>query len=170
MKNIFSMKKKHPLIRFDPFFIELAIILPVFAICCCAVLKMLAVSSERAKAEEMRASALTLASSYCEVYGVCGSMERSAAEVFADVPEEILQRNEAVFMTDICGRYGENGDELMISVTERSEDVFRDGMIYGVMMYSDITITSKYNEMSSSSCCYKPMAAIIGFGEEEGHE
>lgn len=170
MKNIFSLKKHHSQIRFDPFFIELAIILPVFAICCCAVLKMLAVSSERAKAEEMRASALTLAGSYCEVYGVCGNMERAAAEVFADVPEEILQRNEAVFMTDSCGKYSENGDGLLISVRERSEDVSRDGMIYGVMMYSDITIISGYNETSSSSCCYKPMAAVIGLGEEEGHE
>lgn len=170
MKNIFSVKKKQPMIRFDPFFIELAIILPVFAICCCAVLKMLAVSSERARAEEMRTSALTLASSYCEVYGVCGSMERAAAEVFSDVPEDILQRSEACFMTDSCGRYVVNDDELMISVTERSEDISCDGMIYGVMMYSDITITSRYSDISSSSCCYKPMAAIISSGKEGEHE
>ena len=81
-KSIFGVPRHNGGIRLDPFFIETALIIPVFAVCCCGILRILGTAADRADHEQTYAAAVACAESWCELYGASGSLELSAEELF----------------------------------------------------------------------------------------
>ncbi len=158
-------------IKIDSFFAELALIIPVFAISCCAVLRMLAVSSERAGDEMYKSLSVTLAQSYCELYSECGSMEKAAAEIFgSDIPDELLSSSRCAVPLDKNGTYSPSSENFAAVITETVEEMTTDGIAYGQLCTSDIRISYEGEEFSCSAVCYIPYKTVIYIGGEDGNE
>lgn len=149
-------------IRIDPFFTELAVIIPVFAMCCCAVLQMLSAASKRAETERLRADAVSLSQSYCEIYSVCGSAEEAAEEVFGkDIPKMLLSKSEFAVPLDSDGKYTAEAPVMTALITESSEDTRKGSLVYGQLMISEIHIVFGGEDFGCDAAYYKPFPAII---------
>ena len=61
-KNIFGIRRADGGILLDSFFTELVLIIPVFAISCCAVLQMFSIAAKTAENRQIKASALPVPS------------------------------------------------------------------------------------------------------------
>lgn len=152
----------------DPFFIELSLSVLVFAVCCCAVLQMLAISRERAVTEETKAAAVACAQSWCDIYRGCGNAELAAEELFGELPPECSNGSQFVIPVDIHCAYSPDNSRIHVIITEKAEDSGTGGIVCGQLYTSDIQIIWQGGEISASSACYKPFAAVVHTVTEEG--
>ena len=81
-KNIFGIRRADGGILLDSFFTELVLIIPVFAISCCAVLQMFSIAAKAAENRQIKASAIACAQSWCELYSAGRAFEQCAEELF----------------------------------------------------------------------------------------
>lgn len=152
----------------DSFFIELALSVLVFAVCCCAVLQMLAISRERAVTEETKAAATACAQSWCDIYRICGNADTAAEELFGELPPECSNGSLIVIPADINCKYSPDNGHITVIITETTHDSATDNIVYGQLYTSDIRIIWRDGEINASSACYKPFATVVHTGTEEG--
>ncbi len=169
-KSIFdSSAVRSPAIRIDSFFAELAIVIPVFAVSCCGVLKMLAVSAERAYSEEIRASSVSCVQSLCEIYSVCGNIDTTVVEMFNENAAQCCSEGIS-YVIPVDGKldYNENNPDYTVRLSETVEDARRDNIVYGQLR--TLRITLEYSDssggFSEEAVFYEPLAAVINMGTE----
>ncbi|MCM1523030.1 MAG: hypothetical protein NC120_01115 [Ruminococcus sp.] len=160
-RSIFGTRGTALGVTVDSFFTELALAMPVFALCCCAVLQMLAVSRGRARTEETKAAAIACAQSWCDIYRGCGSAEKAAEELFGELPAECMDGSSFAVPADMCRKYFPDRSDITIKITEKTEDSGRNGIVCGQLYTSDIQILWQDGEISASSVCYNPFPAVV---------
>ena len=134
-KNIFGIRRADGGILLDSFFTELVLIIPVFAISCCAVLRMFSIAAKTA-------SAIACAQSWCELYSAGRSSEQCAEELFGISGTAII--------TDSSFTYDPEGN-ISIIISEDTEDT-----AYGQMKTSVINIIWQDGEISETAARYEP--------------
>lgn len=169
-RSVFGKPSSGGAVRINPFFIETAIILPVFALCCCAVLKTLAVAAQRADNERTYAAAVACAESWCELFSASGSTELAAEELFG---EDIVKANEGSMSFSIpCdGLFGYSPDDGTAAayITESIEECRAEGLVYGQLITSDICLVWEGGRVEQSAVYYSPYS--VSFADEsEGAE
>lgn len=157
-RNIFGLTGRGGAIRVDSFFAELALIIPVFAVSCCAALELLSSAARKAEAEEAKAAAIACAQSWCELYSINGSMEECAEAVFGEGSASGIKGFGGVFLLD---------GGLTARVSESTEETRNGSIVYGRLCTSEITVSWDVGELSESAVKYFPYSAIIYSEEEE---
>ena len=157
-KNIFGLTGRGGAIRIDSFFTELVLIIPVFAVSCCAALELLSSAARKAEAEESKAAAIACAQSWCELYSINGSMEECAEAVFGAEATSGIKGVKGVFSLD---------GGLTARVSESTEETRNGSIVYGQLCISEITVSWDGGEITESSVKYFPYSAIIYSEEEE---
>ena len=167
-RSIFGVPRRNGGIRIDPFFIETALIIPVFAICCCGILRILGTAAKRADNEQAYAAAVACAQSWCELYGATGSLELSAEELFGkEAAESCLSGMSATIPTDELFAYSPEQSPSAVYITETVEECKRDGLAYGQLFSSDIRIVWENGEISERAVHYSPYPLVIPAETEE---
>ena len=133
-KNIFGIRRADGGILLDSFFTELVLIIPVFAISCCAVLQMFSIAAKAAENRQIKASAIACAQSWCELYSVGRSFEQCAEELFGISGTAIITEG-----------------NISIIISEDTEDT-----AYGQMKTSVINIIWQDGEISETAARYEP--------------
>ncbi|MBQ5333204.1 MAG: hypothetical protein J6K92_08095 [Oscillospiraceae bacterium] len=167
-KSIFGVPRHNGGIRLDPFFIETALIIPVFAVCCCGILRILGTAADRADHEQTYAAAVACAESWCELYGASGSLELSAEELFGKQAAEccISGMNMAI-PTDDLFTYSPKNSSANVFISETIEECITDGLVYGQLFSSDIRIVWDNGEISERAVHYSPYPVVIPAETEE---
>lgn len=166
-RSVFGNRKAARIGRTESFFIEVAVAVPVFALCCCAVLYMLAQAAERADHANMTARAAAYVQSWCELYSATGSSETAAAELFGEDAEKYRSGVDYYIPVDMDFVCCEGSPAAHVSVKERSRDASRDELVYGLI--SEITVTVIYDggQISADAVYYEPYDAVINLETEE---
>lgn len=146
-KNIFGIRRINGGIVLDSFFTELVLIIPVFAVSCCAVLQMFSIAADTAHNREIKASAIACAQSWCELYSAGRSSVQCAEELFGSVP---AFSGTGVILADSSFSYDPEGD-ISIIISESSEDTAS-----GQLKTSVINIIWQDGELSESAARYVP--------------
>ena len=155
-KSIFGIPRNRDGIKLDPFFIETALIIPVFAVCCCGILRILGIAADRADNEQTYAAAVACAESWCELYGNTGSLELSAEELFGkQAAESCISGMNAVIPADEQFHYSENGSAAVF-ISESVEECCTDGLVYGQLFSADIRIVWDNGEICERAVHYSP--------------
>lgn len=157
-KNIFGLTCRSGAIRIDSFFAELVLIIPVFAVSCCAALELLSSAARKAEAEEAKAAAIACAQSWCELYSMNGSIEECAEAIFGTEATSGINGVKGVFTLD---------GGLTAKVSESTEETRNGSMVYGQLCTSEITVSWDGGEITQSAVKYFPYSATIYSEEEE---
>ncbi|MCI7766833.1 MAG: hypothetical protein MSJ26_02480 [Oscillospiraceae bacterium] len=167
-RSIFGFPRNKVGIRLDPFFIETALIIPVFAVCCCGILRILGIAAERADHEQTYAAAVACAESWCELYGASGSLELSAEELFGKrAAESCISGLSAAVPTDELFHYSPEDSSAAVFISESVEECVSDGLVYGQLFSSDIRIVWDNGEISERAVHYSPYPVVIPTETEE---
>lgn len=169
-RSVFGKPDSNGAIRINPFFIETAIILPVFALCCCAVLRTLAVAAQRADNERTYAAAVACAESWCELFSASGSTELAAEELFGnDAAKANEDSMSFVIPCDRLFAYSPDNGTAAVYITESIEECKCNGLIYGQLITSDISLVWEGGRVEQSAVYYSPYS--VSFADEsEGAE
>lgn len=169
-RSIFGEPRHNGAIRLDPFFIEIALIIPVFALCCCSTLRTLGAAAKRADREQTYAAAVACAESWCELYSATGSTELAVGEIFGkNAAENCIGGMSFMIPCDKLFRYAPNETDGAVYITENIEECKRDGLIYGQLLTSDIRIVWKGGTVEERAVCYAPYPLCIP-DEQENEE
>lgn len=169
-RSIFGEPRHNGAIRLDPFFIEIALIIPVFALCCCSTLHTLGAAAKRADREQTYAAAVACAESWCELYSATGSAELAAEEIFGKNAAESCIDGMSIMIP--CNKrfgYAPNDGGGAVYITETMEECKRDGLIYGQLLTSDIRIVWEGGSVEERAVCYAPFPLCIP-DEQENEE
>lgn len=169
-RSIFGEPRRNGGIRLDPFFIEIALIIPVFALCCCSTLQTLGAAARRADREQTYAAAVACAESWCELYSASGNAEFAAEELFGKKAAESCIDGMS-FMIPCNKQFGYDPDknDAAVYISETIEECRRDGLIYGQLLTSDIRIVWEDGTLEERAVFYAPYPLSIP-DEQEGGE
>lgn len=162
-RSIFDEPRGGGAIRLDPFFIELALIIPVFALCCCSTLQTLGAAARRADREQTYAAAVACAQSWCELYSASGNAELAAEEIFGKKAAERCVHGMS-FMIPCDKRFGYTtgeGGSTAVYISENISECKRDGLIYGQLLTSDIRIVWDGETVEQRAVYYEPYPLSI---------
>ncbi|MGN0643121.1 MAG: hypothetical protein ACI4JJ_08225 [Huintestinicola sp.] len=156
-------------IRLDPFIIELAAVILVFSVSCAAVLKMFAVSSQRAEREQLAAHSIAAVQSLCEVYGVKGNLYETLNTVYPQLGGDISENmTVCTVILDGEGVPSEKSvGKIFITLTETEQTCTSEGIAYGVMNYAEVSAeiqlsgTERESIVITRAACYKPFSAVF---------
>lgn len=166
-KSVFGIKRAAAPLRLNPLFIEIAVIIPIFAVCCCSVLYILRAAAERADREQCHTAALACAESWCELYGATGELELSARELFGDEAAESCINGMEIFIPMDSGfSYDPEESTASVRITESIEECERDGLVYGNMCRSEIHILWADGEIRETAAHYAPYPTAFRIDEE----
>lgn len=157
-KNIFGLTGSGGSIKIDSFFTELVLIIPVFAVSCCAALELLSSAAKKAEAEEAKAAAIACTQSWCELYSINGSIEECAEAIFGAEAAAGIKGLNGVFSLD---------GGLTVKVHEVTEETQNGSVVYGQLCTSEITVSWDGGEITESAVKYFPCSAVIYSEEEE---
>ncbi|MGN0638840.1 MAG: hypothetical protein ACI4J0_10750 [Huintestinicola sp.] len=167
-KSIFGEPRRSGGIKLDPFFIEIALIIPVFALCCCSTLRTLGMAAKRADREQTYAAAVACAESWCELYSATGNAQLAAEELFGKKSAENCSDGMSFMIPcDKLFRYAPGDGGGAVYITESIEECKRDGLIYGQLLTSDIRIVWEGGTVEESAVCYAPYPLCIPDEEED---
>lgn len=167
-RSIFGEPRRNGAIRLDPFFIETALIIPVFALCCCSTLQTLGAAARRADREQTYAAAVACAESWCELYSASGNTELAAEELFGkNAAESCIDGMSFMIPCDKLFRYSPNENEGAVYISESIEECGRDGLIYGQLLTSDIRIVWEGGTIEERAVCYDPYPLSIPEEKED---
>lgn len=169
--SIFGEPRRNGAIRLNPFFIETALILPVFALCCCSTLQTLGAAAKRADREQTYAAAVACAESWCELFSASGNTELAAKELFGkNAAESCIVGMRFMIPCDKRFRYAPDENDGAVYISESIEECKRDGLIYGQLFTSDIRIVWEGGTIEESAVYYAPYPLSIPEDEEGGAE
>lgn len=167
-KSIFGEPRRNGAIRLDPFFIEIALIIPVFALCCCSTLNTLGAAAKRADREQSYAAAVACAESWCELYSAVGNAELAVTELFGkNAADSCIKGMAFVIPCDKLFNYAPQNGVGAVYISENIEECKRDGLIYGQLLSSDIRIVWEGGTVEERAVCYAPYPLCIP-DEQEG--
>lgn len=170
-RSVFGSPNTNGAIRINPFFIETAIILPVFALCCCAVLRTLAAAAQKADNERTYAAAVACAESWCEIFSASGSAELAAEELFG---KDIAHQNKGnmSFVIPCDGLFGYSPDDRSsaVYISESIEECTNEGLVYGQLITSDIRLVWEGGTVEQSAVFYSPYSLSFAAETEASNE
>ncbi|MGN1107304.1 MAG: hypothetical protein ACI4RH_11675 [Huintestinicola sp.] len=170
-RSIFGEPRRNGAIRLNPFFIETAFILPVFALCCCSTLQTLGAAAKRADSEQTYAAAVACAQSWCELFSASGNTELAAQTLFGNnAAESCIDGMSFMIPCNKRFKYDPNENDGAVYISESIEECRRDGLIYGQLLTSDIRIIWEGGLIEERAVYYTPYPLSIPEDEEEDTE
>lgn len=161
-KSIFGEPRHNGGFKINPLFIEIAVIIPVFALCCCSTLRTLSAAAKRADREQTYAAAVACAESWCELYSAAGSAEIAAEELFGrNAADNCVNGMSFMIPCDKLFKYSPESGGGAVYITEKIEECKRDGLIYGQLLTSEIRIVWDGGTVEETAVHYAPYPLCI---------
>ncbi len=162
-RSVFTGEKVSSVRLPAPLFIEIAIIIPVFAVCCCAVVQMLLTASQRSENENLYALSISSAQSYCEIYRAAPDAAAAAREIFGEnIPDDRLKGDKYVLGLDKNGIYTDTTASMYAIIAQNKQ--YTDT---GTVFTSSVQIIYDDGKFTAQASCYIPSPDYITVVSEE---